>query len=335
MPETPPSEPESRAPWWHWINWLALDAVGVAVVWLGVFAGMTGARLTPVNALVLGAAVWLVYMADRMMDGWWGQRRQGRHWFAGKRAGWLVPLMAVVWAGAVWGALYHMRWVTVKAGVLLWVAVVLYFVTTMAARWRPVSQGLLLMMSSLMVMGLVQGEEHGAVLGLQLWRAVAAGTLLTVIYFGMRFHYDPPPWTLVKKGMGGYLFAVGVALAPFSHSENWGGLLQSAPVVLFAGACALNSLGIRLWENLLDNDPESLLLKKLYPWLLGAVGAGAVAQAIGADEWTRPGLAGIAVCASGFGLLHWNRHRLPAVAGSLAADGWMILVGLAVLFYQG
>lgn len=335
MPDTPPSEPNSRVPWWHWINWLALDAVGVAVVWLWVFAGMTGARLTAVNSLVLGAAVWLVYMADRMLDGWWGKRPQGRHQFAGKRAGWLVPLMAVVWAGAVWGALYHMRWVTVKAGVVLWVAVVLYFVTTQAARWRPVSQALLLMISSLMVMGLVQGEEHGASVGLQLWRAVAAGTLLTVLYFGMRYHYDPPPWTLVKKGMGGYLFAVGVALAPFSHSENWSALLQSAPVLLFAGACALNSLGIRLWESREETDPESVLLRKLYPWLLVAIGVGAVAQALGADEWTRPGLVGVAVCALGFGVMHVSRHRIPSVVGSLAADGWMIVVGLAVILSHG
>ena len=57
MSDPQPSEPNSRVPWWHWINWLALDAVAVAVVWLWMFAGMTGARLTAVNSLMVGAAV--------------------------------------------------------------------------------------------------------------------------------------------------------------------------------------------------------------------------------------------------------------------------------------
>ena len=62
MSDPQPSEPNSRVPWWHWINWLALDAVAVVVVWLWMFAGMTGARLTAVNSLVVGAAVVLHFV---------------------------------------------------------------------------------------------------------------------------------------------------------------------------------------------------------------------------------------------------------------------------------
>jgi protein-S-isoprenylcysteine O-methyltransferase Ste14 len=56
-------------PWWHWINWLALDAVVVAVAWLWMFAGMTGARLTAVNSLVVGAAVVLHFVTT--LAAWW------------------------------------------------------------------------------------------------------------------------------------------------------------------------------------------------------------------------------------------------------------------------
>ncbi len=317
MPDPTPTTVPPRPPWWHWINWLALDAVAVALVWLQVFAVMTGARLTPVISWVLAAAVWLVYMMDR-------------------RAVWLLPLMIAVTAAAGWAALYQMRWITVQAGGWLAAAVAAYFVMVAASRWQSVSQGLLLLVSSLMLLGLAQGEQGGPP-GVQLWRAIAAGTLLTVLYFGLRHHYQPPPWTLVKKVIGGYLFAVGVALAPFSHLQDWPGLLGSAPVLLFAGACALNSLGIRLWENHASGDAENQLLRRLYPWLLATVILGSLSQAFMADAWTRPGLTGIAACTAGFGLLHVLRHRQlrwPALAYSLAADGLMLVCGL-LAWYAG
>ena len=314
---------------WIWINGLALDAVAVAVAWLLVFEKMTGARLTLVNAGALAAAVWLVYMADRLVDGWSGAGTEWRHQFAVRYARWLLPLMALVAAGTTWWVLHQMRWITVKAGLWIAVAVALYYLVIAASRWKAVSPALLIGVSMVMILGLVQGEDHGSP-GVQLWRAIAAGTLITVLYFGMRHHYDPPPWTLVKKGMGGYLFALGVAAGPFSHLQDWDGLLRGAPVVLFAGVCALNSLGIRLWENRNASDSESLLLRRLYPWLLAAVGIGAVTQAWTAVEWTRPVLAGVAACTAGLGVLHILRNRWPTAVYSLAADGLMVVVAVVV-----
>lgn len=331
MPEPIPLPAPHRHLWWHRFNWLALDAVLVAVAWLPVFGKMTGARLTMVNTVVLGGVVWLVYMLDRLLDSRVTQNRQQRHHFAGRHWKWLLPLLLVVGNGIVYLALYRMRWITVQAGLWIGAAVLMYFIVVAASRWKAVSQPLLLLMSSLMILGLVQGEQQGTA-GLQLWRAVAVGTIATVLYFGLRFHYDPPPWTLVKKGMGGYLFALGVAVAPFSHTQDWLGLLRSAPVMLFAGACALNSLGIRLWEAGTPEDPESALLRRIYPWLLAAVGFGALAQAFGADPWTRPMLLGVAVCVAGFGAMHWGHRRWPSAMCGVTADAWMVLVALGVLW---
>ena len=327
MSALPPPPATVRLPWWRWINWLALDAVAVSVAWLPVFAHLTGARLTAVNTGALAAAVWLFYMADRMLDGLTGHSRGGRHQFAGRQAGWLLALMAAVAVSTGWWVLAEMRYITVQAG--LWVAMagLLYFGIVAASRWKPVSQVLLLGLSMVMIMGLVQKENHIAA-GIQLWRAMAAGTLLTMLYFGLRQHFDPPPWTLVKKGMGGYLFALGVALGPFSNLLDWDGLVGSAPVLLFAGACTLNSLGIRLWETPTANDPESRLLRRLYPWLLAAIGFGALAEGWGADAWSRPVLGGVALCVAGFSVLHLLRHRWPAGVYPLAADGLMVLAAV-------
>ncbi len=332
MPDFPPPPAPVRLPWWRWINWLALDAVAVALAWLPVFAHMTGARLTAVNTGALAAGVWLFYMADRILDGLTRHGKSGRHQFAGRQAAWLLGLMAAVAAGSGYWILHGMRAITVQSGVWVAMAGLLYFGIVVASRWKPVSQVLLLGMSVLMIMGLVQQEDHIAA-GIQLWRALAAGTLLTVLYFGLRQQLDPPPWTLVKKGLGGYLFALGVAVGPFSHVLDWDGLIGAAPVVLFAGACMLNSLGIRLWENPTASDPESLLLRRLYPWLLGTIGLGAMAEAWGADAWSRPLLLGVAACAAGFALLHQLRNRWPAGVYSLTADGLMVGVALLAGFF--
>lgn len=331
MPEKPllPAAPTLFPACRRWINWLALDAVAVALAWLAVFAQMKGARLDPVNYAALAAAVWLIYMVDRLIDGRAGNGSEERHRFAANCAPWLLPVMILLAAGMSWWVLHAMRWITVAAGLWIAAGVVFYALMITASRWKAVSHALLLTVSTLMLFGLVQGEDGGRP-GVQLWRAVAAGTLLTMLYFGMRQHFNPPPWILIKKGVAGYLFALGVAVGPFSHLQDWGGLLKGAPVLLFGGACALNSLGIRLWENPQARDPESQILLRLYPWLLSAVALGALAEAWAADPWSRPVLIGIAACAAGFALIHFTRRRWKAPVFAVTADLLMVVIALAV-----
>lgn len=333
MTATPPLFPP-RPPWWQWINWLALDAVAVALAWLPVFAAMTGARLTLVNFGVLGAAVWLVYLLDRLLDGSQGQATAGRHAFARARALWLLPLMGAVAAAALWAALFHLRAVTFQAGCGLVGAVLLYFAGVGAARWKPLRHILLLLLglaltaflaSTTLAIALLPDELRSS-RGTLIAQAVATATLLALVLRGRRPAEPPRPWILLKKTLGGYLFALGVALAPFSHLHDWDGLLRGTPVLLFAAACALNSLGIRLWEA--PQEPQSLSLARLYPWLLAALAAAAALAFQDADAWSRPPLAGAAACAVGFAVIHALRHRWPAPAAALAADGWMVAVAL-------
>ena len=317
---------------WRWINWLALDAVAVAVAWQLVFARMTGARLMPLESVTLGCVVWIIYMADRLLDATTPAGIADRHRFAARNFTWLLPTMLVVVVATGWWALHHLRWVTLRTAMGVGSAIMVYFLIILAARWKAVSQVLLTGVCGLIIMGLVQGETMSAP-GLQLWRAVVAGIMATVLYVGLRHQYVPPPWILTKKAMGGYLFAIGVAAAPFSHLQDWPGLLHSAPVMLFAAACTLNSLGIRLWENEDSTHPELTMLRRLYPWLLAAIAGGSATEAWVADEWSRPVLAGTAVCAAGFALLHMGRKRWAASRRALAADGIMFMVALLVLHW--
>ena len=83
---------------------LSLDAPAVALLWGALFAREFGVRLEPHHYLLLGASVWLVYAADRLLDGLKFDERAphtARHRFyaAHRRA------VLAVWLGVFAGSL--------------------------------------------------------------------------------------------------------------------------------------------------------------------------------------------------------------------------------------
>ncbi len=71
---TPPINPTNDAPtlypWWRWPTRLSLDAPLVAMLWQGLFAHSFNVAWHGYQAFLLGTAVWLVYAADRWLDGY-------------------------------------------------------------------------------------------------------------------------------------------------------------------------------------------------------------------------------------------------------------------------
>jgi hypothetical protein len=59
-----------RPHWWQWLTVLSLDAPLVAVLWQGLFARMLGVRLDWHDPVLIFLAVWIVYAADRWIEGW-------------------------------------------------------------------------------------------------------------------------------------------------------------------------------------------------------------------------------------------------------------------------
>lgn len=66
-----PAAPDLAAPMpvWMWPNLLSLDAPLLAVAWQILFARSFGAGVNAAQAAVLAMYVWLVYVADRTLDG--------------------------------------------------------------------------------------------------------------------------------------------------------------------------------------------------------------------------------------------------------------------------
>jgi hypothetical protein len=57
-----------RIPWWLWPNVLSLDAPIIAVLWQRFFAHCWGIHLRTEASIVLGMAVWVIYVIDRCWD---------------------------------------------------------------------------------------------------------------------------------------------------------------------------------------------------------------------------------------------------------------------------
>ena len=66
----PQSLTPGRPAWWQWPATLSLDAPLVAVLWQALFARKIGVRLDWHDPVLIGLAVWIVYAADRWIEGW-------------------------------------------------------------------------------------------------------------------------------------------------------------------------------------------------------------------------------------------------------------------------
>lgn len=77
IPRVVPSE--QRKPWWLYPNLLSLDAPLVAVVWLYMFAKAWGVGFLPWSAYIaLALIVWMIYVADRLIDASMPEAGSGR-----------------------------------------------------------------------------------------------------------------------------------------------------------------------------------------------------------------------------------------------------------------
>jgi 4-hydroxybenzoate polyprenyltransferase len=59
-----------RPLWWQWLTVLSVDAPLVAILWQALFAFVVDVRLPWHDPVLLGLGVWIIYAADRWIEGW-------------------------------------------------------------------------------------------------------------------------------------------------------------------------------------------------------------------------------------------------------------------------
>ena len=97
-----------RVALWEWPNILSLDAPLIAALWQSLFARVFGAALGWPYALLLAAAVWLIYSADRWLDGrsLGAAARTRRHRFYARHQRTGVWVWSAVFAGTLGSSLF-------------------------------------------------------------------------------------------------------------------------------------------------------------------------------------------------------------------------------------
>ncbi|MEN3942522.1 hypothetical protein WJU23_14580 [Prosthecobacter sp. SYSU 5D2] len=148
-----PSSAAPGTPPWLWPHVLSLEAPAVAMLWLAALARINDFRLMPGVLPGLGLAVWLIYLADRVLDtiGVPPQQLSARHLFY-RRFRWplvlaVIPAVAatVAWL-ALWvvpvGLLAHSLAQVLPIGLYL----VLYSITGRRTRRWLIQAGVLVLL---------------------------------------------------------------------------------------------------------------------------------------------------------------------------------------------
>jgi hypothetical protein len=130
---------------WLWPALLSLDAPAIAVLWLLLFSRALGVGVPRTETAVLAMAVWLIYVADRILDSFRESEREPlapRHWFYRQyRAAFVAPFCAILLLAA-WLAWTRLDERTLRGGVALAAIVAAYFGVVhlsgqRAQRWFP------------------------------------------------------------------------------------------------------------------------------------------------------------------------------------------------------
>ncbi|HKQ88517.1 MAG TPA: hypothetical protein VJS43_17295 [Candidatus Acidoferrales bacterium] len=118
----PSAESHASVPPWLWWNILSLDAPAVAVVWALLFARASHVEVPAATTAALALVVWVIYLADRLFDGWSAidsRLLKERHRFC-QRHRVAVSTMGILGAVAgVWLAYKGLNAAEVRAGLIL------------------------------------------------------------------------------------------------------------------------------------------------------------------------------------------------------------------------
>jgi hypothetical protein len=339
VPEEPTNHAPLRTPWWLWINVLSLDAPLVAVIWQAALARVHRVVLQPGCYIALGLAVWVIYMADRVIDSFGkteGCLLTARHVFYRRHRTLYVTLILpaavlLLLKNALWDIPSGLMW----RGLGLGFAVSLYLLHYSARHHRPlyITGNLATCLAGILLISIFPVPLPLRIL----FCAILGGILLLSIGRSKGRSVRLVPKELVC----GFFFATGCSLAVgFYTADEQVSPLRNPETLMLALLCALNCVAIACYERTHDaiNDPHAITrtwpkIARFYPAMLLALIFIAVAALVGglpreASRYTWC----VLVSAILLGILHSLSKRLQPELSHVLADAALVtpLVMLAM-----
>ncbi len=325
--DSPHPSPSPRTPAWLWPHTLSLEAPLVAMLWLAALAKMDDLALMPGVLLGLGLAVWLIYLADRVLDAWGVPEAalSVRHLFY-RRFRWPLVL-GVIPAGTAY-LLWLALWV-VPSGLLahsltqvlpIALYLVLYSVTSIRLRRWLLQAGILLLLFFINALPLSLSVRVTISL------LIATGTIILI---SLRWHENLENY-FRKELAAGLLFAFGCTTWTRFHTlgsegpENWVQLILLG-LLFISNLATINAREVGSEEN--RSRAQSTLRGSIALCLLALL-------AIPLDYLPASLLPqGLAIGAGLIGteIVWQNRHRLSPEAFRVWADIAVAAPALVVL----
>lgn len=191
----PPIDPDIvPIPRWLWWNILSLDAPAVAVAWALLFAHASSVRVPPGNLAVLALAVWLIYVTDRLLDGWRivdSRVLRARHRFYQRHPRVILVMAGFALASGAWLIRVDLTAAELKEGLLLAGIVAAYMLCIHLLSNRGSNRGGAhrsgKALSGFLPKEIAVGFLFAAGTALPVWsqRALTRGMLITWLLFGL------------------------------------------------------------------------------------------------------------------------------------------------------
>lgn len=325
VPPPPTTSTGSRIPWWLWPNVLSLDAPLVAVLWQAALAKAHKVAIMPALHITLFIAVWLIYMVDRVLDGFsmkHSPRVSARHAFY-QRNRWLYILFVIPVATVLLLLLATMS----IPETILWRGLALAFVIGLyllhyAARGHRAIYVAGNLMACAVGSFVVWALPAPIFYKLSYSIVLASLGLLSIMdRQGVGLRLVP------KEIMCGFLFAVGCSMSVHFFTGDSQAIWFSIETLMLAALCALNCIAIACYERETDAhaDPNAITrtwphIARVYPTLLLTVGLVALV-ALGRRMPFELVLYTIAVLLSTLllgAVHHWAKRLSPDLAHVLA-----------------
>jgi hypothetical protein len=262
-----------RIPWWLWPHVLSLDAPLVAVLWQAALAKMYHVSVMPGLHISLFIAVWLIYIVDRVLDGFSMRHSpvvSARHAFY-QRNRWLYILLVIPVATVllVLLALTAIPEGVLWRGVALGFLVALYLLHFAARGLRAVY------VAGNMAMYGIAGFVLWALPLPLFWKLLSSTLLLGLALYAVVNRANPGYRLLPKELLGGFLFAVGCSMGVGFLTRDLQGGWFSIDTLMLTLLCALNCTAISCYERETDahSDPDAITrawprIARVYPALL-------------------------------------------------------------------
>jgi hypothetical protein len=305
----------NRTPWWLLPNLLSLDAPLVAVVWMWILAKSMRVVYVETHAYwLLAAAVWSVYVLDRLLDAWRFkgsvEEMSSRHRFHYKYWKLLLPIVMGVIVYCAYSSFHIASDALLTAGVSGTGMVILYILV------RKFDQGEV-------------AYSKNFIAAMTFSFGVSAPIVVESIqldkgFYDLWFHFtsqsDVNFLLALRHGLVNFLLmtvsTVGVVFS------------SSFLPILFGLLCFVNITGIDLWEKSRKSDSdevkeecEALLGSGLF--ILAAISLYLAAYKL--SEYERPLCYVVMVSVALFHLINKNRSKFYLDAQRVLADLAMIL----------